>query len=469
MATIRTSATVFGASAFVLGSAGFLGIGIAGAQCQPAWDRTIGAPGVGDGYAGPMAVWSGGGGGEALYVGGSFSTIGGQIRKGIGRWDPATHAWASLAQGCFSPNTNYFVTAIVPFDPDGAGPLTEELVVGGGFATASNVPNTQNLAAWSGAAWSSLGTPADGAVWSLATWNGGLYVGGGFTHIGGVSSNGIASLSGTTWDTLGSGFAGGFAPAVFALKVFDDGTGERLYAGGRFASIGGVTGMIARWNGSAWEPVGVGLGGTSPFADIEAMAIFDDGTGPALYVGGSSLVRQGMGDSSHSVYKWDGTAWTPIGQDMGGRTTSLAVFNDGGGPALYAAGTAQPAIDYFAKLVDGTWVSAFGGISGAGIPPSNFPSVFGLLTWGGRLVVAGNFTQIGDGANGGGAANGLAILIGCPTCRADFNGSGAVDSQDFFDFLTAFFAGDPRADFNQSGAVNSQDFFDFLAAFFAGC
>jgi hypothetical protein len=59
------------------------------------------------------------------------------------------------------------------------------------------------------------------------------------------------------------------------------------------------------------------------------------------------------------------------------------------------------------------------------------------------------------------------ILRGAAICAADFNADGAANSQDFFDFLSEFFATAPGADFNHDSAVNSQDFFDFLTAFFA--
>lgn len=53
------------------------------------------------------------------------------------------------------------------------------------------------------------------------------------------------------------------------------------------------------------------------------------------------------------------------------------------------------------------------------------------------------------------------------TCRCDWNEDGMVNSQDFFDFLAAFFI--LRADFNGDGVTNSADFFDFATCFFTPC
>ncbi len=52
----------------------------------------------------------------------------------------------------------------------------------------------------------------------------------------------------------------------------------------------------------------------------------------------------------------------------------------------------------------------------------------------------------------------------CPACPADFNGVNGLEVNDIFDFLSAWFAGDPRGDFNGTGGTTVNDIFDFLSA-----
>ncbi len=54
-------------------------------------------------------------------------------------------------------------------------------------------------------------------------------------------------------------------------------------------------------------------------------------------------------------------------------------------------------------------------------------------------------------------------------CQADFNCVDGLSVQDIFDFLGAWFAGDPRGDFNGDGTTNVGDVFSFLGAWFGGC
>jgi hypothetical protein len=86
---------------------------------------------------------------------------------------------------------------------------------------------------------------------------------------------------------------------------------------------------------------------------------------------------------------------------------------------------------------------------------------------GGGLSLAGTIGQFDSTGGGGPVIGGFWAVV--PPCTADFNQSGVISVQDIFDFLAAYFAGNPRADFNYSGVISVQDIFDFLAAYFAGC
>lgn len=54
-------------------------------------------------------------------------------------------------------------------------------------------------------------------------------------------------------------------------------------------------------------------------------------------------------------------------------------------------------------------------------------------------------------------------------CLADFDGSGSATIDDLFQFMNAWFMGDPRADANGQNGVTIDDLFIFLNAWFTGC
>ena len=126
--------------------------------------------------------------------------------------------------------------------------------------------NASRIAKWNGTSWSPVGvtgltsTTGASAVYAIEPWDDGsgpsLFVGGqSFNAVDGIPAPGVARWDGTNWHAVGNGITG----VVWDLKVFDDGSGEALYAVGTFTMAGGnPISRIAKWNGSVWSAVGTG-------------------------------------------------------------------------------------------------------------------------------------------------------------------------------------------------------------------
>ena len=424
--------------------------------CEPMWE-TLGA-GVA-GVANDLVVFDDGNG-PALYVGGLFTSAGGANANRVARWDG--QAWSPLGVG-----VNNTVIAMTVFD-DGGG---DALYVGGVFLMAGGNPAVR-IAKWDGQTWSPLGAGASSSVQALAVFDDGngqaLYAGGIFLMAGGIEVNRIAKWDGQEWSALGTGVDG----TIQDLRVFDDGTGPALYACGFFNAASGVPGTsyIARWNGAEWESVGGGATGV-----VRAMGEFDDGNGPALYAAMDTPTQPPV----TNVVRWDGQSWQPIGSlPTNGSIVSFAVFDDGTGegPALYAAGTFTNIAGISAARIvrwNGTTWSALGlGASGGG----NVVNALMPFDDGGgpALFAAGGFQMAGTLS-----ASRIALWRGCsvtPPCYPDCDtttGPGVLDIFDFLCFGNRFDANDPYAcDCDTSTGPGVCDIFDFLCfgnAFDAGC
>jgi len=267
-----------------------------------------------------------------------------------------------------------------------------------------------------------------------------LYTLGSFDRIDGALIASIARWTGSGWAPLGSGLRteDGYKPAdPLCATVFDDGSGPQLYVGGLIETAGGTPVQnIARWDGASWSAVGGGIDGL-----VRALKVYDDGSGPALYAAGA--FHQAGGQPASRIARWDGSTWSSVGAGCNGVVQALEVFDDGSGPKLVAAG------EFFAP---GSGVAAWDGSSwstlGAGLAgPGMSGRGLGVRSEGGVpvLYVGGTFSSAGasaasnvarwDGASwsalGSGTNNhvyGFSEWSECPNGAPDLLVHGAFDS-----------------------------------------
>jgi hypothetical protein len=289
--------------------------------------------------SGPTNVWTTAsfddGSGPSLFVGGFLGTVEGHPDTRIARWDGTS--WRALGAG-LGQGAPF---ALCAFD-DGSGPA---LYAGGAFGLAGGAP-AQNIARWNGASWSPVGAGLGDEVRALVVHNDGsgaaLYAGGLFQNSGSTQCLGIARWNGVAWTPLGAGVIHGGNGGVNTLASWDDGTGRKLYVGGNFNNVAAQTVPaldVARWDGNAWSTL---AGGVS--TEVFDLEVYDDGAGEKLFAVGRSLMTVD-GQPAGGIAAWDGASWAPLGggpflnATSADRLVSLAVYDDGGGAELYAAGT----------------------------------------------------------------------------------------------------------------------------------
>jgi hypothetical protein len=290
------------------------------------------------------------GAGPGLYVGGSFAQAGNQSAQGLARFDGAS--WSVFGSGFVSGpppfTTPGGVRALAAFD-DGSGLA---LYAAGGFNVAGGAP-IRALARWNGSTWTGLGAGVPNSFFNLGTLvvadlgNGPVLVAGGLSSVLAAGPQGVLTWNGSTLAGLGLGLGTNgtqfFGSSVEDLAVFNDGSGPKLYAGGSFDTSGSVAvNRIARWNGSLWEGVGGGIDGI-----VRALGVFDDGFGSALYAGGDFLSAGGT--PSPRLARWDGTLWSPLADPLNGSVFAIQGSSEAGGPALLVGGsfTISPSKDAY--------------------------------------------------------------------------------------------------------------------------
>jgi hypothetical protein len=211
----------------------------------------------------------------------------------------------------------------------------------------------------------------NGTIYAMATFGGDIVVAGDFSGVFDVPASNIARWDGTAWVPLGDGTSS----SIYALAVY----GGELYAGGVFLDAGGVAAdHIARWNGSTWSAVGAGVDGP-----VYSLASTSTGL-----VAGGDFTTAGANPAS-LIARWDGESWQSLGTGLAGGSHSVRALLvwDGdlyaGGNFATAGGLPAPRI---ARWDGMNWSPLGSGLTGV---------VFALAQYQNTLVAAGTLRTAG--------------------------------------------------------------------------
>lgn len=324
-------------------------------------------------------VWALAVSGTALYVGGDFSGIGGQIRSNIAAVDASGSTGWATSWDPESDDSVYslFISATTVY-------------VGGHFTNIGSQPRQRvaeiDLASATATSWD---PDAGGDVFFAGSDGTNVLVGGyspnnltNFYSIGGVTRNYVAALSVSTGKptTFNPGMSEGPTDSFVNAMAL---SGTTLYLGGDFNQVSGTTAnYIAAVNTSNGVPLAVSLGADAP---VWALAV----TSTVLYVGGDFL--NAGGQARQRLAALDTTTGLATGFNPGAdnrvdaiTVTATSVFVGGefancGGQSRSFLAALDPAV----------------GAAEAGFNPNPNNTINTLALNGAYLYIGGAFTSVG--------------------------------------------------------------------------
>ena len=310
--------------------------------------------------------------GTDLYVGGVFTDVDGNpAADRIARWEGSTWTWYPLGTGL---NADVNTIAL----------NGDDVLVGGRFTDVGGNLDTDYIARWDGHAWQPFGT-----VWSyvetIAVNGTDLFVGlsHGTIPLGSLELGYrlpwyIARWNGSAWQPLGSGFQ----HKVYAIVA----TGSDVWVGGSQAEGLDQQDLmsIARWNGATFQPL------MDARPDLQGLndTVYALGTdGSVVYAGGTFRNAAGNPNAS-TIARWDGNQWQPIGTGLNGLVLTIAVS----GSDVYVGGTftdagGNPDADRIARWDGTTWQALGTGLNN---------TVSAIVVQGNEVYAGGHFTESGN-------------------------------------------------------------------------
>ncbi len=299
--------------------------------------------------------------------------------------------------GSTNANNDGNVRAATLWDADGPGGQDPVLVVGGDFGVAGDIP-VANIAVWNGTSWSALGDGLGPGVLdfvsSLRVYDGDLIAAGKFASaVGGAALGNVARWNGSAWEPLSAGAVNDMNNGeIDALAVYDG----KLVAAGTFTQVGATTDNIRRiaaWNGSAWSPLSSTATNGINDGQVNALAVYDN----KLIAAGTFTKVDSATANFLRIAQWNGSAWSAVSG------TAVNGINDGIVYALTVYDNKLVAGGTFTK-VDSTTAnfkriaawngSAWSAVSGTSVNGINDGQVNALGVYGGNLIAGGSFTQV---------------------------------------------------------------------------